>query len=134
MMSRDDFLIKEALKFREMAYCPYSNFAVGAGLLSASGNIYGGCNVESAAFSPTSCAERTALCKAVSEGEREFEAIAIVGGKVGEEINDFCFPCGVCRQMLAEFCTDTFEIICVDGKDVKKYTLGELLPEMFKEI
>lgn len=131
MLSRDDFLIKEAIRMREFAYCPYSKFAVGAALLAKSGNVYGGCNVESAAFSPTSCAERTALCKAVSEGEREFEAIAIVGGKEGEEIKDFCFPCGVCRQMLAEFCTDTFEVICIDGKESKKYTLGELLPEAF---
>lgn len=134
MKTRDDFLIEEALKYREMAYCPYSEFAVGAALLAGSGSIYGGCNVESAAFSPTVCAERTALCKAVSEGEREFVAIAIVGGKEGEAITDFCLPCGVCRQMLAEFCTDTFEIICIDGKEAKTYTLGELLPEAFKEI
>lgn len=134
MISRNDFLIKEALRYREAAYCPYSHFAVGAALLGASGNIYGGCNVESVSYSPTVCAERTALCKAISEGESEFVAIAIVGGKEGEEIRDFCLPCGVCRQMLAEFCTDKFEVICIDGKQAKTYTLGQLLPEAFKEI
>lgn len=112
------------------SYSPYSDFRVGAALLCKSGKIYTGCNIENVSFSPTNCAERTAFFKAVSEGEREFAAIAIVGGKKGE-VTDYCYPCGVCRQVMAEFCDSDLEIItaCPDG--IKSYTLKELLPKAF---
>jgi cytidine deaminase len=103
-------LLELAIEAREMAYAPYSGFRVGAALVGKSGKIYKGCNVENAAYSPTNCAERTAIFKAVSEGEREFNAIAIVGG-MGETIADFCAPCGVCRQVLAEFCGPDFRVV-----------------------
>ena len=111
------------------SYIPYSNFAVGASLLSSSGNIYDGCNVENAAYGPSNCAERTAFFKAVSEGDTKFDAIAIVGGP-GRHVADFCPPCGVCRQVMAEFCRpDEFQIIVAKSEeDYKIYTLEELLP------
>ena len=118
---------------RKMAYAPYSKFAVGAALLAKSGEIYTGCNIESAAYTPTNCAERTAFFKAINEGESDFLAIAVVGGKVDEEICEFCPPCGVCRQVMAEFCeADEFEIILAKGReDMKIFTLSELLPMSF---
>ena len=120
-----------ALAAMEMSYSPYSNFRVGAALLTKSGKIYTGCNIESAAYSPTNCAERTALFKAVSEGEREFSAIAIAGAPLDGE-PQYCYPCGVCRQMLKEFFTDDCEIIIVKTMaDYKKHTFGELLPYGF---
>ena len=117
------------------AYAPYSHHTVGAALLSATGDVYLGCNVENAAFGPTCCAERVALFKAISEGEREFSAIAIVGGLDGNTEKP-CAPCGVCRQVLREFCDpDSFLILLGydDGNDYRydEYTLGELLPESF---
>lgn len=115
----------------QLSYSPYSGFKVGAALLCGDGEIYTGCNIENAAYSPTNCAERTAFFKAVSEGKRDFKAIAIVGGKDGE-ISDFCYPCGVCRQVMAEFCDGDFEIITTDSKEIKSHTLKELLPESFK--
>lgn len=125
-------LINEALNVRKNAYAPYSSFCVGAALLSKSGEIYTGCNIESASFSPTCCAERVAFFKAVSNGERHFEAIAVVGGKSGENEFGICSPCGVCRQVLSEFCDDDFIIILSDGKEQEKlFTLGQLLPERF---
>ncbi|MDO5063256.1 MAG: cytidine deaminase [Peptostreptococcaceae bacterium] len=127
------FLVKQALEAREMSYCPYSDFAVGAALLSKDGKIYKGCNIESASYSPTNCAERTAVFKAVSEGVREFSAIAVVGGKQGILPQDYAWPCGVCRQVLIEFC-DPDEFIVIVGKDENEYqvfTLGELLPQGF---
>ena len=111
-------LMKLAVEAREMAYAPYSHFCVGAALPAKSGKVYKGCNVENAAYSPTNCAERTALFKAVSEGEREFTAIAIVGG-MGETIADFCAPCGVCRQVLAEFCDKDFRVILGNPDNIK---------------
>ena len=96
-------LMRTAIEYRKRSYSPYSGFQVGAALLSADGEIFGGCNIESASFSPTNCAERTALFKAVSEGVKEFTAIAVVGGKAEGEL-EFCSPCGVCRQALVEFC------------------------------
>ncbi len=125
----DSELLNLAIEARENSYSPYSNFRVGAALLSKSGKVYKGCNVENAAYSPTNCAERTAVFKAVSEGERDFEAIAIVGGK--DELNDICAPCGVCRQVLAEFCTGDFKIIMGTPEDIKVCTLSELLPYSF---
>ena len=125
-------LSEAALDVRKKAYCPYSGFAVGAALLAKSGEIYTGVNIENAAFMPTNCAERTALFKAVSEGEREFEAIAIVGGKAQEPPREYCAPCGVCRQALAEFCGADFRIyLGAEGKPTRAYRLSELLPEAF---
>ena len=122
-------IAKEAMK---NSYAPYSNFNVGAALLSKSGKVYTGCNVENAAYGVTNCAERTALFKAVSEGEREFVSIAIVGGSHGK-LQDFCYPCGVCRQALSEFTDSFFKIILENGKgDVVVTTLYELLPNAFE--
>ena len=121
-------LIKAAIEAKEHAYAPYSNFRVGAALLTKGGKVYQGCNIENAAYSPTNCAERTAFFKAVYEGEREFEAIAING-----DGDDYLFPCGVCRQVMAEFCNpDTF-LIYVSKKNgaYQKYTLAELFPGPF---
>ncbi|MBQ9863332.1 MAG: cytidine deaminase [Lachnospiraceae bacterium] len=129
----DKELVSLALKAREMSYSPYSNFAVGAALLTKSGKVYLGCNIENAGYTPTNCAERTAFFKAVSEGEREFSKIAIVGGKVGEMIEKFAYPCGVCRQVMREFCdVETFEVISALNEDVyQKNLLKELLPYGF---
>lgn len=119
-------LLELAKTARENAYAPYSNFLVGAALLCKNGKVYTGCNVENAAYSPTLCAERVAFGKAISQGEREFVAIAVVGGKQGEETAP-CTPCGVCRQVMAEFCRADFLIHTQE----KTYTLQELLPEGF---
>ena len=126
----DRQLIECAIEARKMSYSPYSNFRVGAALVGKSGKIYTGCSVENAGYSPTNCAERTALFKAVSEGEREFTAIAIVGGK-GETLAPLCAPCGVCRQVLAEFCEKDFRIVLGTPDEIKVYTLAELLPLSF---
>ena len=125
-------LVMEALKARKQAYCPYSGFAVGAALLCADGRVFTGCNIENAAYPATNCAERTAIFKAVSEGKTEFRAIAIVGGPKGKEPENFCAPCGVCRQVMREFCKPDFKIILVKSEEEWKiYTLSELLPEGF---
>lgn len=123
-------LIEMAYEAREMSYAPYSHFKVGAALLAESGKIYKGCNIENAAYTPTNCAERTAFFKAISEGERRFTAIAIVGGKEDEDKLEFCAPCGVCRQVMMEFCNPKeFQIILSRGKNERKiYRLEELLP------
>lgn len=125
-------LIAEAKKMLPMAYAPYSGFQVGAALLTASKKIYTGCNIENAAFSPTVCAERTAFFKAVSEGEREFTAIAVIGGKNGSP-SDYTAPCGVCRQVMAEFCNSQkfYVIIARSEEDYWLYRLDELLPISF---
>lgn len=124
-------LIKKAIEMLNFSYVPYSNFHVGAALLTSEGEIYTGCNIENAAYGPSNCAERTAIFKAVSEGKKDFEAIAVVGGKNGK-IEDFCPPCGVCRQVLAEFCKKDFEIILAKSTDEYKImTLEQLLPESF---
>lgn len=123
-------LMQAALSAREKAYAPYSKFLVGAALLGKSGRVYLGCNVENASHSATCCAERTALFKAVSEGERSFVAIAIAGGRY-ENTEDFCPPCGVCRQALAEFCDGELRVLLGNGERIKTYTLGELLPLAF---
>lgn len=123
----DRELLQCAAEAREMAYAPYSGFRVGAALLGKSGKIYKGCNVENAAYSPTNCAERTALFKAVSEGEREFVSIAIVGGMY-ETINDFCAPCGVCRQVLAEFCDPDFRVVLGTPDKPQAFAFKDLLP------
>ena len=123
-------LIGEAASAMENSYSPYSRFRVGAALLCKNGKIYKGCNIENSSFPAGICAERTALVKAVSEGDTEFDAIAVVGGRDGET-DGFCFPCGICRQMLSEFCADDFKIILCDGKNIREFTLKELLPFKF---
>lgn len=126
-------LLRLAENARRYSYSPYSGYSVGAALLAKSGKVYTGCNVENAAFTPGNCAERTALFKAVSEGETEFEAIAIAGGKHGADPKDACWPCGVCRQVLNEFVdAASFSVIThsEDG-DLEVHTLGELLPFAF---
>ncbi|NBH84052.1 cytidine deaminase [bacterium C-53] len=126
-------LILEAKEAREHAYAPYSHFRVGAALLTKSGKVFKGCNIENAAYSPTNCAERTAFFRAVYEGEREFEKIAVVGGAEGTDADQTCAPCGVCRQVMMEFCNpETFQIVLADGKDHElQLTLKELLPYGF---
>jgi len=122
-------LAEKAISAKDLAYAPYSDFHVGAALLTKDGEVYTGCNVESAAFSPTCCAERTALVKAVSSGERDFAAIAISGGPAGA---DYCYPCGVCRQMLYEFGGDGLQVIVARTcDDYKVHLLSELLPYGF---
>ncbi len=126
-----EYLVQRAVEAMKMAYAPYSNYFVGAALLTKEGKIYTGCNIESSTYTPTNCAERTAFFKAVSEGERNFEAIAIVGGPKGD-IRGFAAPCGVCRQVMAEFCdVKTFDVIIYDGKEMKSMKLEELLPLSF---
>ncbi|MBR5827252.1 MAG: cytidine deaminase [Clostridia bacterium] len=127
----DKELVILAKKAAEVAYAPYSGFTVGAALLTKDGKMYSGCNIENAAYSPTNCAERTAFFKAVSEGEREFSAIAVVGGK-NLDFKEFCPPCGVCRQVMSEFCDGDFRIILSrNDEELKVYTLKELLPLSF---
>lgn len=122
-------LIREAIFAMNHAYTPYSNYKVGAALLTKDGKIYQGCNIENAAYSPTNCAERTAFFRAVYDGEREFSAICVVGGKDGE-LTEFAPPCGVCRQVMMEFCNpETFKIILATSEDhFEVYTLKEMLP------
>lgn len=125
-------LLLEAIEARKNAYIPYSHFGVGAALLAKSGKIYRGCNIENASYGPTNCAERTAFFKAVSEGEREFTAIAIVGGPEGGDLRPVCEPCGVCRQVMAEFCKGDFQIIFGScKKDISVYTLDDIMPMRF---
>ena len=125
-------LIKQAIAAMQTAYAPYSHFRVGAALLTRSGRIYRGGNIENAAYTPTNCAERTAFFKAVSEGEREFAAICVVGGKNGV-LTDYAAPCGVCRQVMMEFCDpESFLIILAMNENTyQEYTLKQLLPEGF---
>ena len=125
-------LIKKALKAKENSYSPYSKFKVGAALLAKDGSIYCGANIENAAYGPSNCAERTAFFTAVFEGQRDFEAIAIAGG-YNDETSDYCYPCGVCRQVMREFCNpDTFKLIIVKNEnEYKEYLLKELFPHSF---
>ena len=121
-------LVELAIQAMEKAYAPYSGFKVGAALLCADGTVYQGCNIENASYSPTNCAERTAFFKAIYDGHRDFTAIAVCGGKDGE-ITGYFPPCGVCRQVMREFCRDDFVIYMVgpSGQN-EKVTLAELLP------
>ncbi len=124
-------LISLAFGAMEKAYAPYSGYKVGAALLTQDGKVYTGCNIENAAYGPTNCAERTAFFKAVSEGERRFAKIAVTGGRDGKP-DDYFYPCGVCRQVMAEFCTRDFEIItAVSQEDYVSVTLENLLPYGF---
>lgn len=128
----NSLLIKKAIEARENSYAPYSDYLVGAALLTKGGRVYQGCNIENAAYTPTNCAERTAFFKAVSEGERAFLAIAIVGSKAGE-LEDYAFPCGVCRQVMMEFCDPaSFRVIvAISEANYEEHTLAELLPKGF---
>lgn len=132
MITDEKTLIRLALEARLKAYAPYSGFMVGAALLADSGKIYQGCNIENASYGATNCAERTAVFRAVSEGERNLSAIAIVGGMKGKELT-YAYPCGICRQVLREFCNpqDMWVIIAKSETDYKKMRLSELLPESF---
>ena len=122
-------LIETAIAQRAFSYAPYSGFKVGAALLAKNGTIYTGCNIENAAYTPTNCGERTAFFKAVSEGVRKFDAIAVVGGK-GETLTDYAAPCGVCRQVMMEFCDpEEFQVIvAISPEEYQIFTLKELLP------
>lgn len=132
MQINEKYLIEQAIEARSHAYTPYSHFQVGAALLTKQGKVYKGCNIENAAYTPSNCAERTAIFKAVSEGEREFAAIAIVGSMEGESNTMPTGPCGVCRQVMAEFCSlDMPVIIAKSPADYITMTLGELLPLSF---
>ncbi len=124
-------LIERALEARKKAYSPYSDFCVGAALLCRDGEIFEGANIENATYGATNCAERTAMFSAVYAGKRDFCAIAIVGAKRGEEVSAFCAPCGICRQVLAEFCGGDLEVLLFDGKNIKVMSLSSLLPEAF---
>lgn len=126
-------LIKLALEARKMSYSPYSNFCVGAALLAKNGKVYKGCNIENAAYTPGNCAERTAFFTAISEGVKEFEAIAVVGGPKDLTVDKLCAPCGVCRQVMMEFCDyDSFKIILgTETGEEKEYILKEILPMGF---
>ncbi|MBQ2000472.1 MAG: cytidine deaminase [Clostridia bacterium] len=127
----DKELCRLAVEAREKAYAPYSGYRVGAALLAKSGEVYLGSNIENAAYTPTVCAERTAFFKAVSEGETEFFAIAVAGGN-GDKVGGAFPPCGVCRQVMAEFCDGDFKILTVTGDGMfEEYTLTELLPLAF---
>ncbi|MGI5893220.1 MAG: cytidine deaminase [Candidatus Merdivicinus sp.] len=127
-------LAEAALRAREYAYCPYSRFAVGAALLAEDGQIFTGCNVENVTQGPGSCAERVALYQAVSAGKRKFRAIAVAGGPAGEMPHEFCTPCGVCRQALAEFCGADFPVLLVTDQNTEVHLLGELLPMAFARL
>lgn len=120
------YLYDEAVKARNNSYSPYSDFKVGAALLTLDGSIYTGCNIENGSYSLGCCAERTAFFKSVSEGKNKFSAIAIAGGKINTEA--VCYPCGACLQVMAEFCDDNFKIVLAD----RILTLSELLPHTFK--
>lgn len=129
---RTEELIDTAIAQLKYSYTPYSGFKVGAALLAGDGRIYTGCNIENAAYTPTNCAERTAFFKAVSEGVRNFQAICVVGGKDGI-LTEYAAPCGVCRQVMMEFCNpETFQVILATGREQYDiYTLKELLPQGF---
>lgn len=125
-------LVELAIEAREHAYVPYSHFAVGAALLTKDGKVYQGCNIENSSFGATNCAERTAFFRAVYEGEREFEAIAIVGGPAGRPVSELCAPCGICRQVMAEFCKADFKIYLSKGDGTYfESNLTNMLPLSF---
>lgn len=125
-------LIRAALDARKNAYTPYSHYQVGAALLTEDGEIVSGCNIENASYGAACCAERTAVFKAVSEGKRRFRAIAIAGGAEGAEPGDYAYPCGICRQVLNEFCDENLKVIVAKSTaDYREYTLKELLPHGF---
>lgn len=128
-MKKEDFDKAKEVKLK--AYCPYSNFEVGAVLRTKSGKVFTGCNIENNGIQSI-CAERVAFTKAISEGERDFESITIVGGEKGKEITEECLPCGYCRQFMSEFTDRNFKIYSYDGINIKEYTIETLLPHSFK--
>lgn len=127
---RKEELIGNAMAAMKNAYSPYSEFCVGAALLTKKGKVYTGCNIENSSYSATNCAERTAFFSALKNGERHFSAIAVVGGKKGR-VEDYCSPCGICRQVMSEFCDKDFKIYLYNGVEIRTYTLDELLPNTF---
>lgn len=131
-MMKASELIQLASRAREKAYADYSGYKVGAALLAKNGKVYLGCNVENAVYPAGTCAERTAIFSAVADGVREFSKIAIVGGS-GDRLAGYAYPCGICRQVMREFCDDSFEIILYDGQKQLKKTLAELLPCSFSK-
>ena len=130
-MMTDMQLIETANRARGRAYAPYSGFSVGAALLAEDGTVYTGCNIENASFSATCCAERTAFACAVADGKRSFLKIAVMGSRAGKDPDRFFMPCGICRQVMREFCKDDFVILVSDGKEICSRTLAELLPGSF---
>lgn len=132
-MNKYQTLISTALEARTLAYAPYSKFQVGAALLAENGSVYKGCNIENASYPAGNCAERTAFNHAIVNGERCFQMIAIVGGTEDAKQLEYCTPCGICRQMMREFCNpESFEIIVARSiEEYQVFTLGELLPESF---
>ena len=130
MLDRELISIAEEARLR--AYAPYSGFAVGAALLGADGRVFVGCNVENASYSATLCAERVAFGAAIAAGCRDFEKIAIVGENTGKPIDRFCMPCGVCRQVMSEFCKPDFEILAWNGTETRIFRLDALLPSAFE--
>ena len=131
MIITDKELVKLANVARERSYCPYSNYSVGAALLTKDGKVYTGANIENASYTPTVCAERVALFTAVHAGERDFEAIAIVGGPLGKPAVTPATPCGVCRQVLSEFADSSLRVLVGTAEEIISFTLGELLPHSF---
>lgn len=137
IMKQLEFALKKSLvdlacAARENAYSPYSDFCVGAALLSSDGRIFTGANIENGSYGATICAERSAFAAAVSVGVRSFDAIAVVGGRRGEPVSELCPPCGICRQFMAEFCSQDFLVLLFDGQEFVEKTLSELLPEAFR--
>ena len=128
----DRELMDLAYRARTLSHSPYSHFAVGAALLAEDGTVYTGCNVENASFTPTCCAERVAFFKAVSQGVKKFQKIAIVGAPADREPDQFIMPCGVCRQVMLEFCGDDFEILVTDGKEIQAHRLSDIMPGAFR--
>ena len=124
-------LIQKATEARAHSYSPYSKFAVGAALLCSDGTIFTGANIENASFTPTVCAERVAFFTAIHAGHRDFTAIAIAGGGAEHPTSDICPPCGVCRQVMSEFCAGDFKIILSEGKEARVLTLDDILPYRF---
>ena len=131
---KSTLLIEKANEARTRSYTPYSDFSVGAALLCADGSIYTGANIENASYTPTVCAERVAFFSAIHAGKRDFTAIAIVGGRRGKLPDKSCPPCGVCLQVISEFCSGDFKIILGDGESTQTLTLDELLPHRFTRI
>ncbi len=134
-MAKEKELIRLALAMRERSYAPYSKFAVGAALLTKNGKVYAGCNIENISYSATNCAERTAIFKAVSEGEMDFEMIAVAGGEKGTDPKTYCYPCAVCLQVMSEFCKPDFEVLVVKSEqEVHRHRLKDLLPIAFDSL
>ncbi len=124
---KEQELINAAKKAMEKSYAPYSHFNVGAALYCGDGKVYLGANIENSSFSLCCCAERNAVFRAVNDGERDFKAIAIVGGK-NHKIEKYCPPCGACRQVLTEFCKESFDIILTNGQKIKTFKLKDIMP------